>query len=377
MASVLILGGGFGGVVCAERLAKTLSHEHHITVVSRDDRFIFYPALVRLAFERAALEDISYDLNEAMLDRRVRFVHAEVARVDPQERRVTLARGQVSGEMSYDYLVMALGRRLATERVPGFYEYAHHLLTPEAARKFGEAVRNFHQGRAVIGYCPEARLAVPAYETAFALARTLDARGERAAARITLISPEPPGDALGGEAMARALRSALAEHDIEFLPDFAVAHVSPGAVSTEAGRYLNYDLLMLIPPFQGPSAMASTGLTDANGYVAVDPTMRVRGVERMYAVGDCVHLAGPKMGHMAINQAEVAARNLAAEIEGHPFDAEYKHDMMLVIDEGGADSLYFHRALWDEEAEATVRQGRFWSWAKRVHEKYWINKSGV
>ncbi|MBD0372576.1 MAG: FAD-dependent oxidoreductase [Pyrinomonadaceae bacterium] len=375
MANILILGGGFGGVVCAERLAKTLSAEHHITLVSRDDRFTFYPALVRLAFGHAEVEDISYDLREAMLDRRVRFVQSEVARVNPSERFVTLARGEVAGEMSYDYLVLALGRRLATERVAGFYEYAHHLLTPEAAQRFGEAVKNFHQGRAVIGYCPEARLSVPAYEAAFALARALDEGGERNCARITLVSPEPPGDSLGGPEMARALKSALDNHGIEFLPDFAITDVSPGAVQTATGRYLNYDLLMLVPPFQGPGAMASTGLTDAGGYVSVERTMRVRGADRMYAVGDCVNFDGPKMGHMAVHQAEVAARNLAAEIEGRHPDAEYKHEMMLVIDEGGADSLYFHKALWDEDAESTVRQGRFWSWAKRVHEKYWMAKS--
>jgi sulfide:quinone oxidoreductase len=371
MANVLILGGGFGGVVSAERLAKTLSPEHNITLVSRDDRFLFYPALVRLAFGRAALEDISYDLRDSMLHARVRFVQAEVARVNPHERRVQLARGEVAGEMDYDYLVFALGRRLATERVPGFYEHAHHLLTLEAARRFGEAVKDFQHGHAVIGYCPGARLAVPAYETAFALARTLSERGERNGARITLVSPEPPGDALGGAEMARALKNALAEHAIEFLPDFPIAHISPGAVATAAGHYLTYDLLMLIPPFQGPSAMAATGLTDADGYIAVDPTMRVRGTDRMYAVGDCVTFPGPKMGHMAVNQAEVAARNLAAEIEGRPFSLEYKHEMMLVIDEGGQDSLYFHRALWDEDAQPTLRQGRFWHWAKLVHEKYW------
>src|SRR4051812_7395755 len=98
MANVIILGGGFGGVVCAERLAQTLSHEHQITLVSRDDRFIFYPALVRYGFGRAELEDISYDLREAMLDQRVRFIQAEVARVSPQERSLTLARGEVAGE---------------------------------------------------------------------------------------------------------------------------------------------------------------------------------------------------------------------------------------------------------------------------------------
>ncbi|HKS27521.1 MAG TPA: FAD-dependent oxidoreductase [Pyrinomonadaceae bacterium] len=375
MANVLILGGGFGGVICAERLAESLSREHHITLVARDDRFLFYPALVRLAFGRARLEDISYDLREAMLDARVRFVQAEVARVDVEARLVTLARGEVAGEMSYDYLVIALGRRLATERVRGFYEYAHHMLTLEAAQRFGHAVKDLHRGHAVIGYCSGARLAVPAYETAFAVARELDERGEREHARITLVSPEPPGDALGGPEMASALKDALAEHRIEFLPDFAITQISPGAVATEAGRYLNYDLLMLVPPFHGPGALASTGLTDEEGYVTVDEAMRVRGAAGVYAVGDCVSLPGPKMGHMAVNQAEVAARNLAAELEGKAPDTEYRHEMMLVVDEGGRDSLYFHKALWDEEAEPTVRRGRFWSWAKRVHERYWISKS--
>jgi NADH dehydrogenase FAD-containing subunit len=71
MAKVLILGGGFGGVVAAERLAKEVSDEHQITLVSRSRRFIFYPALVRLAFGKCQREDVSFDLRESMLNRRV------------------------------------------------------------------------------------------------------------------------------------------------------------------------------------------------------------------------------------------------------------------------------------------------------------------
>jgi hypothetical protein len=44
--------------------------------------------------------------------------------------------------------------------------------------------------------------------------------------------------------------------------------------------------------------------------------------------------------------------------------------MRTVIDEVGADSVYSHKDIWTNEA-ADVRQGRFWSWAKRVQEKYW------
>ena len=67
MANVIILGGGFGGVVAAEQLAKTLDAEHHITLISRDDRFLFYPAFVRYAFGECERKDISFDLREAML----------------------------------------------------------------------------------------------------------------------------------------------------------------------------------------------------------------------------------------------------------------------------------------------------------------------
>ena len=72
MANVLILGGGFGVVVAAETLAANLNHEHQVTLVSRDDRFLFYPALVRLAFGECDIADISFDLRKAMTDRGVR-----------------------------------------------------------------------------------------------------------------------------------------------------------------------------------------------------------------------------------------------------------------------------------------------------------------
>lgn len=367
MANILILGGGFGGMVAAEHLAKSLSPEHQITLVSRSRRFTFYPALVRLAFGKCEEEDISYDLPDSMLARRVRFIEAEVTHVDPHARKASLRGDDIDGDIKYDYLIYALGRRLATERVKGFFEHAHHLLGVKAALKFGEAARDFREGHAVVGSCPGARLDVPVYETAFALARQFEERGD--AARITVISPEPPGEQPGCADLARALRPALEAHHIEFLANFPIVEVTTGAVVSGDGREVEYDLLMLVPPFQGTSALASTSLTDEAGYVRVDHTMRVLGAEGMYAVGDAVYFSGPKLGHMAVRQAEVAAENLAAEIEGREPSAHYNHEITLVVDEGGKDTLYLHKNLW-EEGDETIGHGRFWGWAKRAHEKY-------
>jgi sulfide:quinone oxidoreductase len=370
MAKVLILGGGFAGVVAAERLAKELGDEHQITLVSRTQRFVFYPALVRLAFAKCGPEDVTFDLRESILSRRVNFIEAEIARIDPLERKVVVAHGELEGKLNYDYLVFALGRRLATERISGFYEHAHHLGDVNDALKFGRAIAEFHGGRAVIGECPGARLPVPVYETAFALARLLGERGEREQTRITVVSPEPFSAQLGDGEVTVALKDALDAHQIEFLPGFEIARVTADSAITTNGSALNQNLLMLMPPMMGSPAASHLGITDQEGYINVDWSMRVAGVERVYAVGDCVNLSGPKLGHMAVRQGEVAASNLAAEIDGHEPLAHYDHELRLVIDEGGSDSIYVHKDLWENEP-ADVRRGRFWSWAKRVQEKYW------
>jgi sulfide:quinone oxidoreductase len=369
MARVLILGGGFGGVVAAERLAERLSDEHQLTLVSRSRNFVFYPALVKLAFGKCEPEDVSFDLRHAMLSRRVNFIEAEVAYIDPLEKQVTIAHGEVQGKLPYDYLIFALGRRLATEKITGFFEHAHHLLNVDKALKFGNAISNFHEGHAVIGQCEGARLPVPVYETAFALARRLEERNERERVKITVVTPDGPDSALGADA-GFALNKALAAHQIELLRKFSIATVTRNSVFTRQGDEVNFDLLMLVPPFTGSSATSYMGTTDSLGYILVDRTMRAIDHEGIYAVGDCVNFDGPKMGHMAVRQGEVAAANLIAEIEGRDAVTQYSHEMRLVIEQPGGDSIYLHKDVWADEP-GTVRQGRFWSWAKRVQQMYW------
>ena len=91
----------------------------------------------------------------------------------------------------------------------------------------------------------------------------------------------------------------------------------------------------------------------------------------MYAVGDCVNFGGPKMGHMAVHQAEIAAANVVLQLKGLEPMPLYNHEVMLIIDEGGQGSIYLHQGLWDDQP-TIVRQGRFWTWAKRIHEKHWL-----
>jgi sulfide:quinone oxidoreductase len=188
--------------------------------------------------------------------------------------------------------------------------------------------------------------------------------------KITVVSPDTLGSELNDSELARTLTKALDSHRIEFLPDFPIERVTPRAALTSNGRAIDFDLLLLLPPFLGSAAAANIGITSDDGYINVDWAMRVIGQERIYAVGDCVNFSGPKMGHMAVRQGEVAATNLAAEIRGHEATSHYFHEIRSVIDEGGTDSIYMKKDLWLDEP-ASVKQGRFWHWAKLVQEKYW------
>ncbi len=127
--------------------------------------------------------------------------------------------------------------------------------------------------------------------------------------------------------------------------------------------------------FDLEQSMRSRGIVLTQAEVAgYDPDKRYVVVRRgrldLYAAGYSVNFPGPKMGHMAVLQGEIAAANLAAEIEGREPEADYDHELLLVIDEGDEDSIYLHHKPWDKEGSA-LSQGRFWSWAKRAHTKYW------
>jgi sulfide:quinone oxidoreductase len=370
MARIVILGGGFAGIVAAETLVQRLRDEHEITLISRNDRFVFYPALVRLSFGECNPDDVSFELRRSMLDRRVNFIEGEVAYIDPDENRIVIAHGEVEGNISFDYLIFALGRRLATERVSGFFEHAHHLLSLDGATKFGEAVRKLREGPVVLGQCAGARLPIPVYETAFALSRSFEENGTRERFGITIVSPENLSAEFGDEKMAATLSRALKKAQIEYVPNFSIKEITSNNLIATESRSLSSNLSMLVPPFRGSSAAVRLGATDADGYINVDSTMKVIGLERIYAVGDCVSFDGPKLGHMAVRQAEVAAANVAAQITGKGTLSHYEHNLTMILETGDGDSIYFQKDLWSDEP-SSVRQGRFWSWAKRVHQKYW------
>lgn len=373
MAKILILGGGFAGLIAAKRLALSLDPSHEVTLVSPGRKFTFYPALVHLAFGECTAEDVSFDLATSLKELGVRFVRGEVIRINPERKKAEITGDDFDGEIGYDYLVFAMGRRLATEKVPGFFEHAQHLLGVNAALKFGELVRNFREGKIIVGLCPNGRLPVPVCETAFALARKFETEMRDGKIRVSVIFPESLEAAFGGANLHKELEAAFERHHINVLYDVPISEISFNEVLSSKKHKIKCNLLMLVPPFRGHAILRDLGITDDDDFVRVDGLMRVHGLESTYAAGDIVAFSGPKFGHMAVGQAETAAENIISEIKGEEPRREYYHEIATIIDAGGPDSIYLHYGIWDDSLYR-LKKGRFWGWAKDSHDAFWRMK---
>jgi sulfide:quinone oxidoreductase len=142
---IVIIGGSFGGLTAAHELRRLLrAREHEITLISKDQRFVFIPALPWVAMGTKSLEQISFDLEGPLTRKGIRFVHATVRQVDAKSQMVY----SHDGEHCYDYLVIATGHRSANEAVPGLGPFdgpGHSLVSPPEAEEAREAWANFLQ----------------------------------------------------------------------------------------------------------------------------------------------------------------------------------------------------------------------------------------
>src|SRR5688572_8860991 len=140
MAKILILGGGFAAVSAAETLAPAVDAGHEVTLVSKGTELTFFPGIVPMVFGDLEPVDICADLRQPLAERGIKFVQGEVRGINTVGRKVVVGRDRIDSSLDYDYLVLAMGPRVAAHQIPGLFENAHHLLTIDAASEFKNAI---------------------------------------------------------------------------------------------------------------------------------------------------------------------------------------------------------------------------------------------
>lgn len=341
MKRILIVGGGIGGTILANNLARRLNHELHsgdvgITLLSASDRHMYQPGLLYVAFGRMT-PDALYRDQASLLEPGIAF------HVDPVEEfrfEANAVRTASGKSFEYDYLAIATGSRPVAESIPGLAEHAHHVYTEAAALKTFQALRDFQGGKIVVAAAVPHKCPMVPLEITFLLHDYFQDRGLLDKVKIHYTYPINRVHSL--ENVAKWAAPEFDRLGISYETPFNVKEVDGAKrqVLSEEGSSVDYDLLIAIPPHKGMEVIEKNNL-GKGGWIPTDRnSLRMENRDNVFVLGDTTNIATSKAGSTAHYEAEVLGENLAALVKLGSEVKTYEGKVFCFIEAGKDRATY-------------------------------------
>jgi sulfide:quinone oxidoreductase len=317
-ARVLIAGGGIGALAGALALREYAPPGLEMTLLAPGPELVVTPESVVEAVggppaARYGLAAIAEDLGAHLVPDALEAVDPELRQAGTRER----------GLVGYDALLVAVGARPGPG-IPGALRFAGGRDAPALRAAFdglGARPRILFATGAGVGWT------LPLYELALLTASRFPE------ATVGVVTTEPRPAAVFGAVASREVHARLTDARIDVHAGVLPETVEEGTLWLAEGGSLGADLVVALPQPDGP---AIPGLpADAHGFLPVDRYGRVNGTPAVWAAGDAT--ARPlKQGGLAAQQADVAARSIAAVHGGHVAPVAYEPALRGVLLTGGA-----------------------------------------
>ena len=353
---VVIVGGGFAGLGCAQRLAE--HDDVRVTLIDRNNYHQFQPLLYQVATSQLAPSDIAHSLRSVFADQKnVDVKLAEISAVDLAARTVTSTDG---GQWDADVLVLAAGSQPNFFGTPGAAESAFPLYSLDDATRlrsrilgiFEQADRDpklIERGAlnfVIVGGGPTGVEVAGAI--ADMLSVTVPATYEDLDAGAGQIHLLDYGDALlkpfSDEAHGYVAK-VLEEKGVKIHLGTGVKEVGTGHALLSDGSTIATRCVIWGGGIKAAAVAADGGLAQGRGgRVDVEGDLTLAGHDGVYVIGDIANIpeagagALPQLGSVALQSGHWAADNILADFEGKPRKPFVYHDkgIMAMIGRGAA-----------------------------------------
>jgi len=340
---IVVLGGGTGGTLVANRLRRLLDRDDtEIVVVDSDDEHLYQPGLLFVPFGLARPASLTRP-RHAQLRPGVTFRQATVDHVDLDADEVLLAD---ETSLRYDVLVVATGARLVPEETegltgPGWMEKVFTFYTLDGAMALAQALSRFGAGRLAVAVmdmpvkCPVAPL-----EFCFLADSYFRKRGNRDKVEVTYVTPLD--GAFTKPACNRELSGLLEDKGVRLVTEFNTGEVdgTRGRLISFDGREVPFDLAVVVPLHGGQDCIQrSPGLGDELGFVPTDERTLQSTRPNVFVIGDATDVPTSKAGSVAHFEGEVVARNITRYLAGKPLDAVFDGHTNCFIESGSGKAL--------------------------------------
>ncbi len=399
MSTIVVLGGGIGGLSAAFELKDELGDVHEIVLVSDQECFEFTPSNPWVAVKWRKPEAIRLNLNELMPRHGIRFIGTAVKKVQPESHSLLLEDDEI---LSYNYLVIASGPRLAFDEIPGLGPhggYTQSVCKTDHASLIADRFEQFcaNPGPVVIGAAQGASCYGPAYEYTFIIETELRKRKIRDKVPMFFVTPEPYIGHLGLDGVGDTksmLESEMRERHIKWYANSRIDQVDDGLMkitqvnedgSDKASHEIEFAHSMILPAFTGIEAvMGIEGLSNPRGFIVVDENQRNPKFPDIFAVGVCVAIPPvgatplpvgvPKTGYMIESMVTATVQNIAELLAGKAPTHTATWNAFCLADFGDRGVAFMALPQIPPRNTNWSGSGKWVHWAKVGFEKYYLRK---
>lgn len=313
---VLILGGGFGGLSSANEIRKSLSSSQvKITVVDKKNWFMVGFAKLWIMNGTRTFENSTGSLN-GLTKKEIDFLNEEILEINLENKSVKTT----SKNLSYDFLIIAMGAILAPQKIPGLIENGLNLYDYRESEKIHDKLINLKSGNIAISIMGMPYKCPPApFEASLLIDSMLRKAGTRDSIQIHFYSPAPITLPAAGPEISKKILELVSSEKIIFHPSCKVKSVEKNKIIFENGT-ANFDLLLAIPPHISPDVIYASGLAKQDNFIPINRDCKTS-YENVYAIGDVTSLkvtdtlAVPKAGVFAEGEGLTVAKNIISKIQ--------------------------------------------------------------